>query len=384
MTYRHPMGILLALAACLTREESTFAQEPAPTPAPAKSLAKDASPKEAVASRPPEAQVAAPASSQKGIVVAGMFEGTFSVGRTRVVAGKNAAALVLASIAPDGNVNWMSSFDGLARGRAVASISVAEGGTLVVGVFKGKFDLGLPKQPGFESGEGDGLFAVMVTSKGRLTLARMLGLAGGFSAPTVQLKSGKVVVEVPYQGALSKVPLKFLPAPKPGAAVLHLEMSREGKLLSAAIVKAPTGADTKVPLQPAMGKPKGDPKMLAAPPPTLALGGGVCNVCIPSGAPLTDPACQSCNSHVCNDQSDLWCCVTNWDRQCINEAMQGTCSGRVCNCPHTTGQSGIWMFPQCASPPPAGCVNTVCNMDPYCTYIEWDNQCVGQSPCGGQ
>lgn len=405
MTYRRLMGILVVVATCLTVGKVTFAQEPTR----AKPLGKDVGPKDVYVNRPPVALVSLPADPPKGTVIAGMFEGTFSVGRTRVVAGKNATALVLASIAPDGHAHWMSSFDGLARGRAVGSIQAPGVGTVVVGVFKGKFNLELPKQAGFESGDGDGLFVAIVTPTGRVTVARMLGVAGGFSAPTVQLQSGKLVVEVPYQGAVSRVPLKSFPRLKPGPAILRLGLSRDGQVLSAESVKTPTGADTKslppaggqlqpVPgvSGPTMGKAKVTPQAPghlpspvppAGPTPMIALSAGpVCNVCIPSDVPPTDAACQSCRESVCRDDSDLWCCTTGWDRQCMNEAMDGTCPStqRTCNCPHRTGDVGVWMYHLCTTPPPAGCVNNVCSGDGYCTFIEWDAQCVAESTCGGQ
>jgi len=402
MTYRRLMGIVVLVAASLTSAKLMFAQEPPR----AKALEKTLGAKDALVNRPP-ATVTAAAEAPKGTILAGTFEGTFSVGKTRVVAGRNATALVLAHLSPEGRTNWIESFDGLAPGRAVASVQLPGGGAVIAGVFKGKFNLDVPKQKEFNSGDADGLFIAMVTARGRVPLARVLGVAGQIAAPSLAYQSDKVVIEVPYRGTLAQVPYKSFPTPKPGPGILQLEVSREGKVLSAKIVKTMKGAepDTSAPggmlhdapggvvpgAAPATGKAKVAAAVPAPPPPKATamamLAGGVCNVC-EANTPQWDPACLDCRTRVCTDDGDVWCCLSGWDRQCMNEAMSGTCPAtaqRACECPHATGATGIWMYHQCQRPGAPSCAHDVCSIDAYCTYNDWDGQCAGEgnATCGG-
>lgn len=399
MTYRRLMGLVVLVAASLTSAKLMLAQEPPRVKAVEKTAAKDA-----LVNRAPAATAAALADAPKGTIIAGTFEGTFSVGKSRVVAGRNATALVLAHLSPEGRAHWMQSYDGLAPGRAVALIQLPGGGAAVAGVFKGKFNLDVPKQKEFNSGDADGLFVAMVTARGRVPLARVLGMAGQIAAPSLSYQSDRLVIEVPYRGTLAQVPYKPFPTPKPGPGILQLEVSREGKVLSAKIVKTMKGAEPDgsapggmlrdapggvVPgAAPATDKAKSASAPPPAPPKTMAmLAAGVCNVCV-ADAPLLDPACLDCRTRVCTDDGDVWCCLSGWDRQCMNEAMSGTCPAtaqRACECPHATGAAGIWMYHQCQRPGAPSCAHDVCTMDTWCTYNSWDGQCVdeGNATCGG-
>src|SRR5262245_25537225 len=69
--------------------------------------------------------------------LAGTFQGTFSIGHTRVRAEKGANDLFVAKLGAPGQAEWLRSFPGLAEGRAVASAPLADL-FAVVGVFHGE------------------------------------------------------------------------------------------------------------------------------------------------------------------------------------------------------------------------------------------------------
>ncbi|HUQ02725.1 MAG TPA: hypothetical protein VM261_09535 [Kofleriaceae bacterium] len=117
------------------------------------------------------------------------------------------------------------------------------------------------------------------------------------------------------------------------------------------------------------------------PPPQPPPGGGGCthDVCEP-GEPL-DPACDPCVEAVC--QVDDFCCTQAWDEQCAFGAEQ------VCGAPCGGGGGGGQPPPP---PPPGGgdpaaceaCVMDICFVDPYCCFVEWDQQCddEAEQQCG--
>jgi hypothetical protein len=117
------------------------------------------------------------------------------------------------------------------------------------------------------------------------------------------------------------------------------------------------------------------------PPPPPGGGGGTCthDVCEP-GDPL-DPGCDPCVEAVC--QQDEFCCQQAWDEQCAFGAEQ------VCGAPCGGGGGGGGGQPP---PPPPGdpgeecdqCLMEICFEDPYCCFVEWDQQCDGEAQqlCG--
>jgi hypothetical protein len=91
------------------------------------------------------------------------------------------------------------------------------------------------------------------------------------------------------------------------------------------------------------------------------------------------PACDiaSCCDFVC--ALDPFCCNVGWDQLCVNQALAG------CTCGGATAGS-------CFAPQPhpgcddAVCCAAVCDDDPFCCDVEWDNFCVtgaNQRCCGG-
>ena len=116
-------------------------------------------------------------------------------------------------------------------------------------------------------------------------------------------------------------------------------------------------------------------------------GGGGGDCCV------ANPGTTCCSDQVCCDAVcaiDPYCCATEWDQVCANEAQQyceacgGGGGGGVCGsggdcCAANPGTPG------CAD---QTCCETVCSADPYCCDTEWDQICVNQAVavcavCGG-
>ncbi|MFH1110802.1 MAG: hypothetical protein V1790_16635 [Planctomycetota bacterium] len=95
-----------------------------------------------------------------------------------------------------------------------------------------------------------------------------------------------------------------------------------------------------------------------------APGAGVCNL------PDTTPGCDSvsCCNRVC--MSDPFCCLDSWDATCVDEANSMcflTCGigAGDCHAAHTT--------PGCNA---VACCQAVCTEDPFCCDTNWDQACV--------
>jgi hypothetical protein len=95
----------------------------------------------------------------------------------------------------------------------------------------------------------------------------------------------------------------------------------------------------------------------------------------------TTPGCNdfACCINVCNQ--DPFCCEVEWDNFCVGTAniACATCGGDgagQCTNPHT--------HPACAD---EGCCNLVCAQDPFCCQTQWDQICanaaVQMCTCGG-
>lgn len=85
------------------------------------------------------------------------------------------------------------------------------------------------------------------------------------------------------------------------------------------------------------------------------------------------PGCEDeeCCSAVC--AIDPSCCLIQWDQQCADQALT-TCSDP--NCP---GVGNCWESNGTPGCNDALCCNIVCEIDPSCCVIEWDQQCVEQA-----
>lgn len=97
---------------------------------------------------------------------------------------------------------------------------------------------------------------------------------------------------------------------------------------------------------------------------------GTCDALGGNGTPgCNDPVC--CNA-VC--AVDPFCCISDWDAQCVAEAA-GICSGSFAECAGGTGScqglpgNGT---PGCDDPT---CCNAICANDPLCCVVEWDEVC---------
>lgn len=113
-------------------------------------------------------------------------------------------------------------------------------------------------------------------------------------------------------------------------------------------------------------------------------GGGTCDhdPCT-SGGPLgTD--CDACAAALC--QIDSYCCTTAWDSICISEveASCGMTCGGGAGCAHSECVAGPALADGCSP-----CASTVCAADSYCCATEWDAVCVNEAAtmcdvgCGG-
>ena len=108
---------------------------------------------------------------------------------------------------------------------------------------------------------------------------------------------------------------------------------------------------------------------------------GVCDI----GGALTS-SCSSCSSTVCT--ADPYCCNNSWDTTCVNEAQQ-MCGTNACGgggngqCSHSECVSGGALTTSCST-----CASDVCNSDAFCCNTNWDGICVQEaesmcSSCGG-
>ncbi len=125
--------------------------------------------------------------------------------------------------------------------------------------------------------------------------------------------------------------------------------------------------------------------------------GAVSLTCGLDSCTATSGACTEENGSAgCSDESccetvcaiDSFCCDTNWDSVCVEEAA-GLCSGSFSACARgagacTNGDEGNGT-PGCSD---IDCCNTVCAEDPFCCLNAWDNLCAEQearfcrSTCG--
>ncbi len=104
-------------------------------------------------------------------------------------------------------------------------------------------------------------------------------------------------------------------------------------------------------------------------------GGGSGDCCAPNGTPgCDDPGCEA---SVC--AADPFCCDTLWDVACANQAIADpNCDGVGGSCPG--GPAGDCCAangsPGCDDP---GCEASVCLGDPFCCDTEWDAQCANEA-----
>lgn len=92
-----------------------------------------------------------------------------------------------------------------------------------------------------------------------------------------------------------------------------------------------------------------------------------------AGVPL-DPACDTCVGDVCT--TDPFCCTVFWDRVCVEEA--NTVCGKTCaDCSHDACNVGGPLADNCSA-----CAASTCTKDPFCCQTEWDSRCVQEAADG--
>lgn len=101
--------------------------------------------------------------------------------------------------------------------------------------------------------------------------------------------------------------------------------------------------------------------------PACAAGAGDC------GTADGTPGCQdaACCNKIC--ASDPYCCLTDWDANCVSEAQSGcflTCNSRAGDCLSAHTGAGCSQIT---------CCQAVCPTDPFCCDTEWDPQCVDKA-----
>ena len=87
---------------------------------------------------------------------------------------------------------------------------------------------------------------------------------------------------------------------------------------------------------------------------------------------------ETCEDIVCGN--DSFCCDEVWDDQCVEdaEALCEICGAELSCCIEHAG-------PGCNV---ETCEDFICNIDPYCCNVKWDDQCVEEAEqfcdaCGG-
>ena len=98
------------------------------------------------------------------------------------------------------------------------------------------------------------------------------------------------------------------------------------------------------------------------------------------------PGCQEevCCNLVCD--VDQFCCVIEWDQNCVDIAI-GVCLGDcdTCGLPNCGdcfvdhGGGDPFCNDQCTGQECAGCCLTICAFDPYCCGTDWDEFCVAEA-----
>jgi hypothetical protein len=94
----------------------------------------------------------------------------------------------------------------------------------------------------------------------------------------------------------------------------------------------------------------------------------------PCCAATVEPGCGDVATQSCVCEIDPYCCEMAWDEACVNTSLLSGCS----MCPMAKEPEQLDC---CVANATAGCTDTpvqdcVCAMDPYCCAQEWDQTCV--------
>lgn len=101
-----------------------------------------------------------------------------------------------------------------------------------------------------------------------------------------------------------------------------------------------------------------------------APGAGSCFIANPGTPGCDDPGC--CQT-IC--AADPYCCLTEWDEVCAGEV--GNSCGLFAACSNTTASCfAVHAGPGCSL---TGCCNLICQNDPFCCESNWDDVCVDQA-----
>jgi cysteine-rich repeat protein len=93
-------------------------------------------------------------------------------------------------------------------------------------------------------------------------------------------------------------------------------------------------------------------------------------------APAETPGCTDAKCCFNTCQLDWYCCDVTWDANCAAEA-HGVCEGNFLTCTPDAGSCGLPDgTPGCDDPL---CCNSVCLFDPFCCLTEWDATCVNEA-----
>jgi hypothetical protein len=116
--------------------------------------------------------------------------------------------------------------------------------------------------------------------------------------------------------------------------------------------------------------------------------GEAASLCVPCGS-VGSGSCYETGLPGCNDatccavvcEEDPFCCETEWDGLCVNEALD------MCGCaaPLTGSCASSHGTPWCND---GDCCNAVCAVDAFCCSTAWDGLCVSEAQticyqCGG-
>jgi hypothetical protein len=91
-----------------------------------------------------------------------------------------------------------------------------------------------------------------------------------------------------------------------------------------------------------------------------------------------DPECKKA-VNICN--VDPYCCENTWDSICVSEVRTVNdivrCEEAKGSCSHTLCTAGAKLTQGCDAPPASSsCVSSICAVDPYCCYFQWDDVCI--------
>jgi len=112
---------------------------------------------------------------------------------------------------------------------------------------------------------------------------------------------------------------------------------------------------------------------------TIACNVDACATSVNNCLTPTATGAPGCSDSVCCAATcavDTFCCDVTWDMKCAGEA-EGICDGHFAACTAAAGACDVAKAtPGCSN---VSCCDTLCKTDPFCCLTEWDATCVNEA-----